>query len=609
MSLRKKLLCLLAPPVFLVLILMGGWGHGVLLARLDQEDEQLLLVEADRLRVMMDILFERDVDRLSNLSALLQRPGLPLHFETTGFDFLVRSRSDTFTVVQPLLNRSDAAVSAFHAVTLDRLQAGIIERLKLLHSAADPASHAELITVLDVPMILASVDTPSGYLMGGTILDAERVSQLQRQLGGALVWAPPDDAAPGSSINTDISQMSLSKRQLLDASRQSVDLVFHDSLGKAQLSLQLVRDRHLYQEGLRQLNLFMALLVASLILAWVTIHLGLEWFLLRRIRSMHTELASIGPGNPNARLRDRGQDELGDLGHEANRTLDRLEQSEARDAAILAEIQEGYFELDEAGRLQSINPAFCSQVGYSAESLSGMAFANLMENDQELHRILHPLHGHESPALSARLRRADGSVGHYQARITPIVDGQNKCCGYRGILHDVSAHVEYQDQLYAMAHSDALTGLGNRKAFHHYLKELLGQQPQPLTLFFIDLDRFKQVNDTFGHEAGDALLVCLARRLENAVRKPDRAFRLGGDEFTLLVLGDNVEDAERLAKRLLGVFSEPVQMGDVTIDYVTPSIGIARSPYHSTDPAELIKAADAAMYEAKQHRNEYHLAS
>ncbi|WP_176513052.1 diguanylate cyclase domain-containing protein [Pseudomonas faucium] len=609
MSLRKKLLCLLAPSVLLVMILMGAWGHYLLLERLDQEDEQLLMVEADRLRAMMDVVFERDVDRLSSLGTLMQEAGSALPFGTGGFDFLIQSSSGTFTVLQPLLKRSDAAVSAFHPVTLDSLQARIVERLKLPGSAANPASHAELITVLDVPMILASVGTPSGHLWGGTVLDAERVSQLQRQLGGALVWAAPADAARAPSTDADISQMSLSKRQLIDASHQRVDLVFHDSLGGAPLSLRLVRDRHLYQEGLAQLNLFMAFLAASLVLAWGAIHLGLEWFLLRRIRKMHAELASIGPDNPNARLRDRGHDELGDLAHEANRTLDRLEQSEARDAAILAEIQEGYFELDEAGHLQSMNPAFCSQLGYSAEKLSGTAFATLMENDEVLPRMLHPLQRDKGPALSARLRRADGSVGHYQARITPIVDGQKKHCGYRGILHDVSAHVEYQNQLYAMAHNDALTGLGNRKAFHHYLKELLGQHPQPLTLFFIDLDRFKQVNDTFGHEAGDALLVCLARRLENAVRKPDRAFRLGGDEFTLLVRGDNVEDAERLAKRLLDVLSEPVRLGDLTIDYVTPSIGIARSPHHSTDPAELIKTADAAMYEAKQHRNEYHLAN
>lgn len=608
MSLRKKLLCLFAPPMFLVMVLMWGWGHNVLLGRLDHEDEQLLLIEAQRLRAMMDVLFERDVDRLTNLSTVIQRAGPTLQLGASGFDFLIQTRSDVFTVLHPLDAEQVSKLSEVYPMSMDTLQAGIVERLGSLRPALSATPRAQLITVQDVPMILVSVGSPSGYLFGGTLLDTERVEQLQRQLGGSLIWAPPGDSAPVRLASAHHNQMSLSKRHLMNPDHHSVDLIFHDNLGNAQLSLRLIRDRHLYQEGFRQLNLFMAFLTASLVLAWVAIHLGLEWSLLRRVRKMHGELATIGPDSPHSRLKDRGKDELGDLGRETNRTLDRLEQSEARDAAILAEIQEGYFELDEAGYLQSMNPAFCSQVGYPAETLSGMAFATLMENEEVLDSILHPQQRGESPALSARLRRADGNVGHYQARITPIIDGQKKLRGYRGILHDVSAHVEYQNQLYAMAHNDALTGLGNRKAFHHYLKELLGEQPQPLTLFFVDLDRFKQVNDTFGHETGDELLVCLARRLENSVRKPDRAFRLGGDEFTLIVLGDNVEDAERLAARLLSVLSKPVTIGDLVIDFVTTSIGIASSPRHSTDPAELIKTADAAMYEAKRHRNQYYLA-
>jgi len=608
MTLRKKLLCLFAPPVLLIMVLMWSWGHYVLLARLDQEDERLLMVEVDRLRTMMEIIFQRNVERLTTLGALIP-PDAQLPVAATGFDFLILSRSDKLTVLQPLLQRRLASVSSFNPVTLDSLQAGIVERLGLLRSSERSASLAQLITVRGVPMILSSVSTPAGYLFGGTLLDAKRVSQLQGQLGGALILAHPDKTSRMASASTDRWYVSLSKRQLIDAEQQSVDLIFHDSQGEAQVSLTLIRDRHLYQEGLRQLNLFTAFFAATLVLAWMAIHLGVEWFLLRRIRTMHAELATIGPGDPNARLRDRGHDELGDLGHEVNLTLDRLEQSEARDAVILAGIQEGYFEFDEAGNLQSMNAAFCSQLGYSANSLSGMAFANLVENDEAMQTILGHLRSDDSPLLSARLRRADGSIGHYQARVTPIVNTQKIRCGYRGILHDISAQVEYQNQLYAMAYNDALTGLGNRKAFHHYLKELLGQQPQPLTLLFIDLDRFKQVNDTFGHEVGDELLVCLSRRLENAVRKPGRVFRLGGDEFTVLALGDNIEDAKRLAERLLSVLSKPVRVDEVIIDFVTPSIGIARSPYHSTVPAELIKTADVAMYEAKRYRNQYHLAN
>ncbi|MGF6395447.1 diguanylate cyclase domain-containing protein [Pseudomonas plecoglossicida] len=609
MKLRKKLLCLFTPPMLLVLALMWVWGHSMLLSRLDQEDKHLLMVEADRLRAMLEVLIERDVDRLTNLSEVIERSGsLPLS-APTGFDFLIQFHADaSFAVLQPLSQRKVTAVSAFYPVTHDILQVGIVERLVSLRPALNTKPHGQLIAVRDIPMILVGTGTPNGYLFGGTLLDTERVSQLQKELGGALIWAPPGDSDLVESTNAARSQMSVSRPQTVDADHNSMALVFHDSLGKPQLGLRLIRERHLYQAGLRELNFFLVFLTASLVLAWLAIHLGLEWFLLRRIRKMHAELAAIGPDDPGSRLRDRGHDELADLGHEANRTLDRMEQSEARDAAILAGIQEGYFELDPTGHLQSVNPAFCTQTGYPAERLSGMAFTDLMENREDLQAVLNPVKREERPSLSTRLRHADGSVGHYQARITEIRGGQKQLNGYRGILHDVSAHVEYQDLLFAMAHNDALTGLGNRKAFHCYLEELLSEQPQPLTLFFIDLDRFKQVNDTFGHEVGDELLTCLARRLENSVRTPDRAFRLGGDEFTLVVLGDNTEAAGRLAQRLLSVLSKPVSVGDVIIDYVTPSIGIALSPRHSTDASELIKAADAAMYEAKQQRNQVCLA-
>jgi len=204
--------------------------------------------------------------------------------------------------------------------------------------------------------------------------------------------------------------------------------------------------------------------------------------------------------------------------------------------------------------------------------------------------------------LSARLRRADGSIGHFETQISRRHNAGGRLIGYRGILHDVSEHVLHQQQLFDLAYQDALTGLGNRKAFHEDLARYMHSASMPLALIFLDLDRFKQVNDRFGHDVGDALLACMAERLRNALRQPSKAYRLGGDEFTVIVPAPGFQGASALAQRLLKVLGEPVSVSGVSIDFVTPSIGVAFAPAHASEVDALIKAADHAMYEAKRER-------
>ncbi|MCY1425049.1 putative signaling protein [compost metagenome] len=122
---------------------------------------------------------------------------------------------------------------------------------------------------------------------------------------------------------------------------------------------------------------------------------------------------------------------------------------------------------------------------------------------------------------------------------------------------------------------------------------------------FIDLDRFKQVNDVYGHDTGDALLVAVAERLRSCMRPKDRIFRLGGDEFTAVL--DDVDElqAAALARRMLDTLGSAYQLGEQVIDFVTPSIGIALYPHHGKNPDALLKTADSAMYLAKRKRNAY----
>ncbi|MBC3480890.1 diguanylate cyclase [Pseudomonas sp. SWRI77] len=618
MSLRTKLLWLFAPPLLLVLLLSYVAAHALLLERLDKQDERLLVIEAGRMRALLGSIFERDADRLQQLAESLPRPlglAFPLPaqiFSRTGFDFFVLA-TDTGQLAawKPLDPATFRATSNSTPLSLAALQREVSTQLERLTRAMASAPAPQLMLVNGQPFILVAVDGgPAGakdVLFAGTFLDAARIAALQRQLGAVLQWNAA--GAERNASRADGEFISIGNRQISDARQHSIELIFHDSLGEPQVKLQLQRERHLYIEGSEQLKLLLGAMAAIICLAWALIYLALDFTVLRRISTLHREFHAIGADSTGGRLSDAGHDELGLLAQEANRTLDRLEQSESRGRVILDGMEDGYFELDQQGRIQSVNPAFCKILGYAAADVIGHRFASLQGSTQANSTTPAVVFDTEAGApLSARLQRADGSVGHYQTRFTRISGPTGSVIGYRGILHDVSEHVQYQQALLDMAYHDALTGLGNRKAFHQQLERQLDTQRWPLALVFLDLDRFKQVNDRFGHDVGDALLSCMAERLHNAMREQDSVYRLGGDEFTAILPGIDEAAARALAERLLAVLSAPVSIGDVLIDFVTPSIGLAFAPAHATCADMLVKAADQAMYHAKQQRGRVCLA-
>ncbi|HVD15337.1 MAG TPA: EAL domain-containing protein [Actinomycetota bacterium] len=158
------------------------------------------------------------------------------------------------------------------------------------------------------------------------------------------------------------------------------------------------------------------------------------------------------------------------------------------------------------------------------------------------------------------------------------------------------------------AHTDDLTGLGNRRLLHSEMNAALkpGGKPQKLALLVVDLDRFKEINDAFGHEIGDRLLRLVGPRLERALIPVDVLVRLGADEFAVLVREADVHRAAEVATRLLSVLDTPFTLEGVAL-HIDASIGIAVYPDHAADGAELLQRADIAMYQAKEARTGWHL--
>ncbi len=202
-----------------------------------------------------------------------------------------------------------------------------------------------------------------------------------------------------------------------------------------------------------------------------------------------------------------------------------------------------------------------------------------------------------------------GSEFHFRLSGEPVFGPQRKLLGYRGVGTDVTHAVSVERQLQHMARFDALTGLANRTQFNERLHLAMVRARRSLhrfALLFLDLDRFKAINDSLGHAAGDELLCTMATRLSQLVRGADLVARLGGDEFVVLI--EDIDDAPSLrplVERLLQSISEPMTLQQRRFQ-VSGSVGISVFPDDGDDADTLLKNADAAMYLAKSRgRNNY----
>ena len=208
-------------------------------------------------------------------------------------------------------------------------------------------------------------------------------------------------------------------------------------------------------------------------------------------------------------------------------------------------------------------------------------------------------------------RRKNGEVYAEMKTISAVRDQHGVTTNYVALCTDITPMKEHQEQLERIAHYDILTNLPNRSLLADRLSQTMLQcrrHDQSLAVVFLDLDGFKQVNDTHGHDVGDELLIALSVRMKVALREADTLARFGGDEF-VAVLTDlaQAEDCEPVLERLLLAASEPITVGDVVFN-VSASIGVTLYPQDNVDAEQLMRHADQAMYAAKESgKNRYHL--
>lgn len=277
-----------------------------------------------------------------------------------------------------------------------------------------------------------------------------------------------------------------------------------------------------------------------------------------------------------------------------------LDESRGNLQSLVQDNRTGILVLDAQGRVQFANAA--------AESLLACGERGLVGTDFPVPAAVGSLDG---PPYEIPIKRHDGTQGTAALGVTET--RWRGTLAHLVMLHDITERKVAEQRMQQLAFQDGLTGLPNRDLFSDRLEqaiELAQREGKGLALLFMDLDRFKEINDTLGHGAGDHLLRSAAERLRALPRASDTIARMGGDEFTAIFYDvPDLAAAEGLAQRMLESFEEPFELEGAAFA-VTPSIGVSLYPALATDPDVLLRQADSAMYEVKRRGgNAYRLYS
>ncbi|AOY87906.1 diguanylate cyclase [Marinobacter salinus] len=394
-------------------------------------------------------------------------------------------------------------------------------------------------------------------------------------------------------------------------------------LGELTVTADLDR---VYQEMKRKVGIilatqFLKTFFVSILIIWI-----FQYFVTRHLSTMATYARDFSLKNLSRPLElDRPdtpsnrRDELGRVTDAINQMRERLNDDIARQERDAEQIRKfskaieqspsSVLMCDRQWRIEFANQKFTQLTGYDAKSILGKHPGSLGENNIE---------NREGRHLWQSIRLQVQRVGVWQGEVnsirkngerfweqlivTPIKDGAGDATGYLILGEDISIRKRYEQQLLRQANYDILTGLPNRMLALDRLKLALAQARRENTLvgvMFLDLDNFKHVNDTLGHDAGDSLLIEAARRISSCLRGTSTVARLGGDEFLVILPGLTGPDAtSQVADRILKTFAPPYILNGQEV-FVTTSIGIAIFPTDSDNSGTLLQHADAAMYQAK----------
>ncbi|HUP28574.1 MAG TPA: EAL domain-containing protein [Usitatibacter sp.] len=263
-------------------------------------------------------------------------------------------------------------------------------------------------------------------------------------------------------------------------------------------------------------------------------------------------------------------------------------------------------EWDRNYRINAWNPAAEAIFGFPLYEAVGKSLPLLLAGDAERANVEAMCSelvetGEGNKTTLGNVTRSGRTI-HCEWYNTPLVDGAGKLIGFASLVQDITERLNTERTIHYMAHHDALTGLPNRRLMQDRLNQAImaaRRKQRHVAVLFLDLDRFKVINDTLGHDTGDFILKDVARRLVTCVREVDTVSREGGDEFVVILPDlERPEHARVVADKILEELSRPIEIAGQDI-HITPSVGISHYPNDATDVQQLLKHADNAMYQAK----------
>lgn len=282
-----------------------------------------------------------------------------------------------------------------------------------------------------------------------------------------------------------------------------------------------------------------------------------------------------------------------------------LRDSEREVLDILDNISDTFYRVDVEGRIILASRSIFDLLGYEPEEVIGKNMADYYVNPEDRLDLLQSLEDNDGRTVGfeTAFSRKDGSEVWVSTSAHYYRDGEGNIAGVEGIVRNITEQKDKEGQLSLLAHHDPLTGLANRRMFDEAMTQAMARVERNKDLgaiLYCDLDYFKDVNDTLGHDFGDWMLQEAARRIKASVRENDLVARVGGDEFTLILENMHPDAlAETVAAKLLETLSEPYQRGEQSVSSGV-SIGIAYFEGRFPKAGELVNCADRAMYRAKR---------
>lgn len=435
------------------------------------------------------------------------------------------------------------------------------------------------------------------------------------------------------AVELKSTQESLALRGTVPDGAQTMkfDLESPFSSGEMVGKLNLVPNVALIKSDARKaaINHVILISVQTFVLITLIIFL-LNTQLITEIKRLASRLHGIRIGSEERIIPTQSHqyDEIGLLTHDINELLNSVEENINLERTLRLEVEElenrfrdifeqsshGIAIVDIDGKMRLHNPSFkqiigdeCFQKISKQDSLSFFALF-----DEERSRLesaaAEVLSSGESRAVDIKVD--EGSQTRWLYCLISVMTDDDKTSSFEIVLQDISERRNREEKLKGQAEVDALTNLYNRGAGENKIEQLISSSDSKrfsYGLFMIDLDGFKPVNDQFGHEAGDRVLIAVANRLLGSIRAEDIAIRWGGDEFVVFArLTTDLSEASSIAEKLLNILQQPIEcQSDMSVT-ISASIGIALYPFNADNIETLLKYADLAMYEVKSHnKNSY----